>query len=335
MALVDRRERGRVPTRRARAQRALAAEPECGRNRGHLAQVRNARPLSRLGSTQPCADLAALSGHGPQRATDHRAARAHPHRSRAHERAHDPDATCAASSTSSSVPTSPARCSPAASFADVARPLGISRQAAHRRYRDLAAPPAAAAHAGARGTSRADPRARGGRPARLDLSIDSTHLLLAIAEQRGVDVDAARRSFAPPTINARGPERAAPRAARAAHARRGHPQARSPRPRRARGSRGPPPAGPARGRAAAACSRFQQLPDRAHVAEGRGLREARLAQRPHQPAALHAVRAPGVELRPLTASRSGLQSSLVEAAERVACRGGRPRSSAWGRRPRP
>ena len=27
------------------------------------------------------------------------------------------------------------------SFADVARPLGISRQAAHRRYRDLATPP--------------------------------------------------------------------------------------------------------------------------------------------------------------------------------------------------
>ena len=27
------------------------------------------------------------------------------------------------------------------SFADVARPLGISRQAAHRRYRDLACPP--------------------------------------------------------------------------------------------------------------------------------------------------------------------------------------------------
>lgn len=90
------------------------------------------------------------------------------------------------------------------SFADVARPLGISRQAAHRRYRDLASSPpqrptlspearAALIHA-------REEAARHGSN-----SIDSTHLLLAIARQRGVDVEAARQSFGPPTLNASAP----------------------------------------------------------------------------------------------------------------------------------
>jgi hypothetical protein len=84
------------------------------------------------------------------------------------------------------------------SFASVARPLGITRQAAHRRYRSLAAPPqrqtlspeARAALIRAR-----EEAARHGSG-----SIDSTHLLLAIARERGLDVGAAR--FDPPTINA-------------------------------------------------------------------------------------------------------------------------------------
>jgi transposase-like protein len=87
------------------------------------------------------------------------------------------------------------------SFADVARPLGISRQAAHRRYRDLASPPPQ------RPTLAPDARAallraRQEAARHGSISIDSTHLLLVIAEGRGVDVEAARRSFAPPAINA-------------------------------------------------------------------------------------------------------------------------------------
>ncbi|HEY6889162.1 MAG TPA: helix-turn-helix domain-containing protein [Solirubrobacter sp.] len=87
------------------------------------------------------------------------------------------------------------------SYADIARPLGISRQAAHRRYRDLAsAPPARptlSPEARAALLKAREEAARHG-----SVSIDSTHLLLAIAGAKGVDVDAARRSFGPPTINA-------------------------------------------------------------------------------------------------------------------------------------
>jgi hypothetical protein len=87
------------------------------------------------------------------------------------------------------------------SFADVARPLKISRQAAHRRYRDLSAPepqrPTLAPEARAVLIRARQEAARHG-----SMSIDSTHLLLAIADQRGFDVAEARRSFAPPTINA-------------------------------------------------------------------------------------------------------------------------------------
>ena len=87
------------------------------------------------------------------------------------------------------------------SYADVARPLGISRQAAHRRYRNLAtaAPqrPTLAPEARA-----ALIRARQEATRHGSISVDSTHLLLALAEQYGVDVANARRSLAPPTINA-------------------------------------------------------------------------------------------------------------------------------------
>jgi transposase-like protein len=87
------------------------------------------------------------------------------------------------------------------SFAEVARPLGISRQAAHRRYRDLAVPapqrPTLAPDARAALIRARQEAARHG-----SVSIDSTHLLLAIAAGRGLDVDAARRRVAPPAINA-------------------------------------------------------------------------------------------------------------------------------------
>jgi hypothetical protein len=88
-----------------------------------------------------------------------------------------------------------------ASFADVARPLGISRQAAHRRYRDLAVPPpqrpTLAPEARAALLRARQEAARHG-----SVSIDSTHLLLAIAHHYGVNVEEARRSFGPPTVNA-------------------------------------------------------------------------------------------------------------------------------------
>lgn len=86
------------------------------------------------------------------------------------------------------------------SFAAVAKPLGISRQAAHRRYRDLAAPPRRqtlspeARAALVRAREEATRHGSG--------SIDSTHVLLAIARERGLDVEAASRSFGPPTLNA-------------------------------------------------------------------------------------------------------------------------------------
>ena len=96
-----------------------------------------------------------------------------------------------------------------ASFSEVARPLGISRQAAHRRYRDLVTPPPASPR---RTALSADARialirAREEATRHGSGSIDSTHLLLAIARQRslGVDLEAARSTFGPPAINAAAP----------------------------------------------------------------------------------------------------------------------------------
>jgi hypothetical protein len=88
------------------------------------------------------------------------------------------------------------------SYAEVAAPLGISRQAAHRRYRDLATPPPRPVlSAEARS---ALIRAREEATRHGSISIDSTHLLLAISRQRqlGIDIEAARRTFGPPAINA-------------------------------------------------------------------------------------------------------------------------------------
>jgi hypothetical protein len=85
------------------------------------------------------------------------------------------------------------------SFGEVARALGISRQAAHRRYRELAsgaqAPRLSSEARAALLRAREEAARHGSR------SIDSEHLLLALAP-RGLDVDAARRRLGPPTINA-------------------------------------------------------------------------------------------------------------------------------------
>jgi transposase-like protein len=90
-------------------------------------------------------------------------------------------------------------------FTAIARPLGISRQAAHRRYRSLAgrapAPrktPVLSVEARAALLRAREEAARHG-----SRSIDSEHLLLAIARTAprkllGLDVEAARRTFGPP-----------------------------------------------------------------------------------------------------------------------------------------
>src|SRR3954454_14051355 len=84
-------------------------------------------------------------------------------------------------------------------FAAIAKPLGISRQAAHRRYRELAsgtqAPRLSSEARAALLRAREEAARHGSR------SIDSEHLLLALAP-RGLDVDAARRRLGPPTLNA-------------------------------------------------------------------------------------------------------------------------------------
>jgi len=98
-----------------------------------------------------------------------------------------------------------------ATFAHVAAPLGISRQAAHRRYRDLAAaPPPARSPALSAEARAALIRAREEAARHGSGSIDSEHLLVAIARTvrrppRGLDIEAARRSFGPPTVNASTP----------------------------------------------------------------------------------------------------------------------------------
>ena len=80
-------------------------------------------------------------------------------------------------------------------FTAIAQPLGISRQAAHRRYRDLSATPTLSAEARAALVRAREEAARHGA-----YSIDGRHLLLALAglDVVELDVDRARRSLAPP-----------------------------------------------------------------------------------------------------------------------------------------
>ena len=103
-------------------------------------------------------------------------------------------------------------------FTAIAQPLGISRQAAHRRYRDLHAQPTLSPEARSALVRAREEAARHGSH-----SIDGQHLLLALAGSGALslDVDAARSSFAPPAINATAPAGLHPSLARApvAHAR--------------------------------------------------------------------------------------------------------------------
>ena len=90
-------------------------------------------------------------------------------------------------------------------FSAIAAPLGISRQAAHRRYRDLkAGAPTTTLSAEVRAALM---RAREEAKRHGSHSIGSKHLLLALADcgVLEVDTDRARRSFGPPTINAQTP----------------------------------------------------------------------------------------------------------------------------------
>ena len=90
-------------------------------------------------------------------------------------------------------------------FTAIAVPLAISRQAAHRRYRDLAAPPAPRRAA----TLSPAPVPRSHGPARRPpatgaQSIESEHLLVAVARTGvlSLDIEAARRTFGPPAVRA-------------------------------------------------------------------------------------------------------------------------------------
>jgi len=88
-------------------------------------------------------------------------------------------------------------------FSAIAAPLGISRQAAHRRYRSLKAATPLAPEVRATLIRAREEATRHGAD-----SIASTHLVLALASSGllAVDVDGARRSFAPPAINAPAPK---------------------------------------------------------------------------------------------------------------------------------
>ncbi|MBE2319653.1 hypothetical protein DVA67_027035 [Solirubrobacter sp. CPCC 204708] len=87
-------------------------------------------------------------------------------------------------------------------YTQIARPLGISRQAAHRRYRDLTSPPTLSEAARAALVRAREEAARHG-----SRSIDGEHLALALAQAGALqfDAEAARRSFPPPAMNAPSP----------------------------------------------------------------------------------------------------------------------------------
>jgi hypothetical protein len=88
-------------------------------------------------------------------------------------------------------------------FTAIAQPLGISRQAAHRRYRDLTGAPALSPEARA-----ALIRAREEATRHGSYCIDSRHLLIALAGSGALvlDVERARRSLAPPPNDAQAPK---------------------------------------------------------------------------------------------------------------------------------
>src|SRR4051812_24552951 len=92
-------------------------------------------------------------------------------------------------------------------FTAIARPLGISRQAAHRRYRELAASAPARRPVLSPEARAALVRAREEAARHGSHSIDGEHLLLALADSGALrlDIEAARRSFAPRAINASAP----------------------------------------------------------------------------------------------------------------------------------
>src|SRR4051812_12997486 len=90
-------------------------------------------------------------------------------------------------------------------FTSIAEPLAISRQAAHRRYRDLVAPPTPPRLSPAARTALQRARQEAARHGAE--SIRSEHLLVAVARTGvlSLDIEAARRAFGPPTVDASEP----------------------------------------------------------------------------------------------------------------------------------
>lgn len=93
-------------------------------------------------------------------------------------------------------------------FSAIARPLGISRQAAHRRYRDLNRTRTLSSEARAVLVRAREEATRHG-----SYCIDSRHLLLALAGSGALqlDVDGARRSLPSPAVEAAAPKGLDPR----------------------------------------------------------------------------------------------------------------------------
>src|SRR3954464_10875492 len=87
-------------------------------------------------------------------------------------------------------------------FTSTAAPLAIPRQAAHRRYRDLMASPAPPTLSPAARTALHRARQEAARQGAEN--IKSEHLLVAVARTGvlSLDIEAARRAFGPPTLNA-------------------------------------------------------------------------------------------------------------------------------------
>ena len=185
MALIDRGERRSVPTRRARAQAALASAAEVERRSRHLER----QLVPNLGES------CALIGPWPPTPRNIVAL--------LERTLTDPDPTsrspgspsCATSSTNSS-----AHSRACAAGGRVVRRRSRGRSASRARPRTAAtatSPRPPQADTLARGSRGADQGARGGRPQRLGAASTARTCCWRSPGPR-VDVDAARRSFGPP-----------------------------------------------------------------------------------------------------------------------------------------
>ena len=175
-----------------------------GGNGGHRLTGPQRRDANRRVVPDLCCKRA-LTGSWPhQRPTNSRAARARPHGARADRGAARADRAARRAGRARAHQVARAL-QEGKTFTAIARPLGISRQAAHRRYRDLATPrrqPTLSPEARAALLRAREEAARHG-----SRSIDGQHLLLALAGSGALRSTSTRRAAAsrPPAINAPAP----------------------------------------------------------------------------------------------------------------------------------